>query len=78
MVILFLLIAYYLDYKYNKTTFFKALTNGMLVFIMLAVSGLLVVQLFDLHILFGVFCIGIEIILLFSIKAFIESRKRKP
>ena len=77
MSIILILIAFFIDYKSNKTTFVKDLLGGFLILIALIISSIGFVTLFNLTLVHGVFYFGVEIMLLFSIKALIQSRKQK-
>ncbi|GAA4246817.1 hypothetical protein GCM10022292_34250 [Winogradskyella damuponensis] len=72
MSLIVISIAYFFDYKSNKSTFLKDLINGILICIGLLISALVFVAIFNLTIVHGIFYIGIEIILVFVLKAFIQ------
>jgi len=74
MSLIVISIAYFFDYKSNKSTFLKDLISGIITCIGLFVSALVFITLLDLNIVHGIFAVGIEIILVFALKAFIQSR----
>ncbi len=75
MSLIIINIAYFLDYKSNKTSFIKDLTSGIVLCIGFLISTLAFVTIFDLNLIYGIFYLGIEIILVFTLKAFIQNRK---
>jgi len=72
--LLLILVAYFFDYKSSATTFAKDLINGILICVGLCVSAVVFVTLFNLALIHGVFYIGIELMLFFILKAFIQNK----
>ncbi len=75
MAILLILIAFYFDYKSEKESFFEDLKGGLFVLIIFIFSGLFLKYIMGLSLLYIVFSIGVEIILLFTIKGFLNKNK---
>jgi len=75
MSLIVILIAYFFDYKSNKTAFLKDLFSGVFLCLGLLLSAFGFAALFGLNIVYGIFCLAIEIILVFALKAFIQSKK---
>lgn len=73
MAILIILIGYYLDYKTDPKTFLSDLKKGLLFLVIFIFYNLTLKFVFDLNWLYIIFMIGIEIIVLFSIKALIQN-----
>ena len=74
MALILIIIAYYFDYKSNKTTFVKDFVSGFVVIIILFLSALGFVILFNLTLIHGILYLGVEIILLFFIKSLIQTK----
>ncbi len=75
MSIILILIGYFLDYKANQSQFKSDLKIGLTFFATFIFYHLIFKLLLKVHWLYIIFAIGIEIILIFSIKAFIDSKK---
>lgn len=74
MGLLFILIGYFLDFKNDKNTFFKDISIGITYFFINALFFGVLHLFFGLGLLFCIFGFGIEIILVFALKAYIQSR----
>ena len=74
MSLILILLAYYFDYKSEKETFKKDLLGGLYVFLAFLIYSLTLKFIFGIHILYIIFSIGIEILLLFSFKAFLNKK----
>ena len=76
LAILLILIAYFFDYKSSKSTFAKDLSQGLLLCLGFLISAITFITVFDLHLIYGIMFVGIEMIIVFAIKAFIQSRNQ--
>ena len=74
LAILLILIGYFFDYKSNKSSFLKDLSNGILLCIGFLVSAIIFISVFDLHLIYGIFFVGIEMIIVFALKAYIQNK----
>ena len=77
MSLIAILIAYFFDYKSDKSTFTKDLSQGLLLCLGFLISGLTIISAFEVQLIYGVFFVGIEIIIVFAIKAFIQSKNQR-
>jgi len=73
--ILLILLAYFFDYKSDKASFKKDLTSGIVLSVGFLISAMAFVSVFDLNLIYGIFYMGVEIILVFALKAFIQNKK---
>ena len=74
MALLLILIGYYFDYKANSKTFVSDFKKGLLFSITFIFTSLILRFSFNINWIYIIFMIGIEIILIFSIKAFIQNK----
>ena len=74
MGILFVIIGYFFDYKSDKENFFKDLAIGLGYFIGNFILAMILNLVFRISILYCIFGFGIEIILLFALKAYIQNK----
>jgi len=75
MAIILILIAYFFDYKSQQDTFLSDLKGGVFIFSLFGIYALVLSLFFGVETLYIIFSIGIEIILLFAIKALINSNR---
>ncbi len=76
MSIILILIGYFLDYKANQNQFKSDLKIGLTFFAIFIFYHLILGIWLKVNWLYIIFANGIEIILIFFIKAFIDSRKK--
>lgn len=77
MSLIAILIGYFFDYKHNKSTFTKDLSQGLLLCIGFLISALLFITVINLHFIYGIMYVGIEMIVVFALKAFIQTKRDK-
>jgi len=75
MTLVLILIGYFLDYKSKPEGFFSDLRGGIFIFSLFGIYALVLKLFFEVGTLYIIFSIGIEIILLFAIKALIDSNR---
>ncbi|WP_179021547.1 hypothetical protein [Winogradskyella forsetii] len=75
MSLIVILIAYFFDYKSNKTAFLKDLFSGVILCLGFLLSAIGFAAIFGLNIVYAIFYLAIEIILVFALKAFIQTKK---
>lgn len=75
MGLIIILIGYFFDYKSNKESFLSDLRGGIFIVSIFGSYALILKLFFDVGILYIIFSIGLEIILLFAIKALIDSNR---
>ena len=75
MGLLFVLIGYILDFKNDKENFIKELAVGVAYFVGNFILALILHYIFGIHYLLCIFAFAIEIVLLFSMKAYIQSKE---
>ncbi|MAX69712.1 MAG: hypothetical protein CMC76_01210 [Flavobacteriaceae bacterium] len=76
MSLILILIGYFFDYKSSRSDFFSDLLAGLTFCLGLAVSGIIIMVLFNLTILHAIFCIGVELILIFVLKSLIDKTNK--
>ena len=74
MGLLFAIIGYVLDYKNDKENFFKEFAVGAAYFIGNLILAFLLIIFFKIHFLYCIFGFAIEILLLFSLKAYLQNK----
>ncbi|MEP0262468.1 hypothetical protein [Dokdonia sp.] len=74
MGIIFVIIGYFFDYKSDKENFFKDLAIGLGYFIGNFILAMILNQVFHISLLYCIFGFGIEIILLFALKAYVQNK----
>lgn len=74
MALIIILIAFYFDFKSEKLTFINDLKGGVFIILLLIISAILQLYVFNIHFLYMIFSTGIEILLIFSIKAFLNNQ----
>lgn len=74
MGLLFVLIGYILDFKNDKENFLKEFAVGCAYFGGNFILALILKFLFGIPFLYCIFGFAIEIVLLFSIKAYVQSK----
>lgn len=75
MGLLIILIGYFFDFKNDKKNFFKDIRTGAIFFIVNILFFTFIHQFLNIGLLYCIFSFGAEIIIVFSLKAYIESRK---
>ncbi|WP_299674125.1 hypothetical protein [uncultured Dokdonia sp.] len=75
MGLLFVLIGYILDFKKDKSNFIKEMAVGLAYFIGNLILALILHFVFGFHFILCIFVFAIEIVLLFSIKAYIQTKQ---
>ena len=73
MALIIIGIAFYFDFKHERHSFISDLKGGIFICLIFLLSAILL-KILGVHILTIIFSIGIEIIVLFSIKAYLNSR----
>lgn len=74
MGLLFVLTGYVLDYKNDKESFFKEFAVGLAYFIGNLILAFVLTYFFGIHVLYCIFGFAIEILLLFSLKAYLQNK----
>ena len=74
MSLIAILIAYFFDYKSSKASFGKDLVSGLLLCLGFLISAIVFISIFKLHLIYGILFLGVEIILVFTLKAFIQNK----
>jgi len=74
MGLLFAIIGYVLDYKNDKENFFKELAIGLAYFIGNLILAVILITFFEIHFLYCIFGFAIEILFLFSLKAYLQHK----
>ena len=72
MALIIILIAYYFDYKSEKESFLNDLKGGVFVCLILLCSALFLKYIIGLGLLYVICSIGVEIILIFVAKGFLN------
>lgn len=72
MALILILIGFYLDYKNNPKPFISDLKGGVFIFSLFVFSALIQRYWLGINTIYIIFSIGIEIIILFSIKAILN------
>ncbi|WP_299766703.1 hypothetical protein [uncultured Dokdonia sp.] len=75
MGLLFVIIGYIFDYKNDKDNFIKELAVGFDYFVGNFILALILYYIFGIHYLLCIFAFAIEIVLLFSAKAYIQTKE---
>ncbi|WP_299883956.1 hypothetical protein [uncultured Lacinutrix sp.] len=76
MGLIIILIGFYFDYKSEKSSFFNDLSGGIFICAVFFISAIVLKEVLKIHFLNVAFIIGIEIILVFALKAFFNSKKK--
>lgn len=76
MSLIVIIIAYFFDYKSNKSSFTRDFSQGVILCLGFLISAITFITIFNLHLIYGIMIVGIEIILVFTFKAFIQSRNK--
>lgn len=75
MGLLFVIIGYILDYKKDKDNFIKEMAIGLAYFVGNFILALILHYIFGIHYILCIFAFAIEIVLLFSAKAYIQTKE---
>lgn len=73
MALLLILIVFYFDYKPKKDTFLSDLKGGLFVFGVFILYAIILHHVFKIGLLYIIFSIGIELILIFVLKGFFNN-----
>lgn len=74
MGLLFVIIGYIFDYKSDKENFIKDFAIGLAYFVGNFILAIVLNQVLNISILYCIFGFGIEIILIFVFKAYIQNK----
>jgi hypothetical protein len=68
------IIGYILDYRYDGRSFLKDFAIGLIFFLTHFTLFLILNQVLGVHVFYCIFGFGIEIVLLFSLKAYLQNK----
>tara|TARA_R110002051_G_scaffold170475_1_gene241096 strand:- start:2825 stop:3058 length:234 start_codon:yes stop_codon:yes gene_type:complete len=77
MGLIMVIIGYFLDYRYDSSSFLKDFAIGLIYFLSNFTLFLILNQVLGVHVLNCIFGFGIEIVLLFSLKAYLQNKPKK-
>tara|TARA_R110001632_G_scaffold101498_1_gene209180 strand:+ start:1015 stop:1242 length:228 start_codon:yes stop_codon:yes gene_type:complete len=74
MGLIMVIIGYFLDYRHDDSSFLKDFAIGLMYFLTNFTLFFILNQFLSVHLLYCIFGFGIEILLLFSLKAFLQNK----